>query len=156
MLIYLMITIALIIIAGLSWYAASLLLQLKKQNENQRAQRAERNLNIAESIDGIALAMEQGQCDYSEGVIRLCVLLDHFSQEKPVNFQQTYPQMHLFYSQIKDMATHSKRAALPKNERMRQDVERLKYEAESKPIIEKNELPMLKEYIATFLKQNQK
>ncbi|UAA37716.1 DUF2489 domain-containing protein [Paraneptunicella aestuarii] len=156
MLIYLMIAIALIIIAGLSWYAASLLLQLKKQNENQRAQRTERNLNIAESIEGIVLAMEQGQCDYSEGVIRLCVLLDHFAPEKPVDFQQTYPQMHLFYSQIKDMATHSKRAALPKNERMKQDVERLKYEAESKAVIEQNELPKLKEYITLFLQQNTK
>ena len=61
----------LIIIAGLSWYAVTLLMQLKQQNAAQHAQqqqaqiqREEKNRNLVESIDTIAMAMLQGQCDY--------------------------------------------------------------------------------------------
>ena len=150
---WLLLIIGIAIIAGLGWYAVNLLLQLKRQQEQiarqeeiQRAKVEARNNNLAESINTIAAAMSQGQCDYSEGTIRICVLLDHLSMEPAVDFRQEYPQMHSFYDQIKHMATHDKRMALSAKERMKQDVERLKYEAASKEGIDE-ELPKLKTFM---------
>lgn len=149
--IWLSIFIAAAIILGLSIYAAKLLLQLKKQNDTKKAQIAKRNKTLADSIDVIANAMLQGQCDYSEGTIRICVLLDHLKPVPAVDFVATYPNMHKFYDQIKNFDTHEKRNALPKNERMKQDIQRLKFEAESKPAIEREELPKLREFIGGML-----
>lgn len=148
--------VGLVIIAGLSWYAIKLLWQLKQQKVAQKAQqqqaqiqREEKNRHLVESIDTIALAMLQGQCDYSEGTIRICVLLDHMQLEPAQNFKTTFPALHGFYEKIKDMATHKARAALPNNERMRQDMKRLTWESEAKPDIEA-ELPALRENLASL------
>lgn len=150
--------VGLLIIAALSWYAVKLLLQLKQQKTVQQAQqqqtqiqREEKNRNLADSIDTIAMAMIQGQCDYSEGTIRICVLLDHMQLEPAQNFKTTFPALHNFYDKIKDMATHKARAALPNNERMRQDMKRLTWESEAKPEIE-TELPKLRENLASHFK----
>lgn len=158
MLLWVLVALGFVVIAGLAWYATSLLLQLKKQQEAQKAQQAEakkkiaeRNKNIAESVDTIVAAMLEGQCDYSEGSIRLCVLLDHMQFEDGTKARNTYPEMHAFYDKIKHMPTHKQRAELSKKERMKQDVERMKYEAQSQPIIEEKELPALKQYITQYL-----
>lgn len=151
MTIWLLLILAVTIIIGLSFYAAKLLLQLKKQQNEEKTQTDARNTNLAQSIDTIAMAMLQGQCDYSEGTIRICVLLDHLRPNPPIDFIQTYPQMFTFYDQIKEFDTHEKRNTLPKNERMKQDVQRLQHEAKSKPVIEQDELPKLRKFIEDFL-----
>ncbi|MCY7295522.1 DUF2489 domain-containing protein [Alteromonas sp. a30] len=158
MLLWILLAVGLIIIAGLAWYAGTLLMQLKHQTETQKAIEAEnsrkieqRNQNIAQSIDTIIAAMLEEQCDYSEGTIRLCVLLDHMHLGEAIDVRVEYPELHRFYDNIKHMATHKARADLPKKERMKQDVERLKHEAESQPIIKEHELPALKRFIAAYL-----
>ncbi len=151
MTIWLILILAIAIISGLALYAVKLLLQLKKQQHAEKNQIKERNQNLAESIDTIGMAMEQGQCDYSEGVLRICVLLDHLKPNSPIDFTQVYPQMYNFYDKIKDIATHEKRTNLSINERMRQDAERLKYEAENKSAIEQEELPKLRKFISEYL-----
>lgn len=154
------ITAGLVIIAGLSGYAVSLLLQLKRQKAAQQAhqkqvqvQREEKNRHLADSIDTIAMAMLQGQCDYSEGTIRICVLLDHMQLEPAPNFKTSFPALHTFYEQIKHMATHKARAALPNNERMRQDMKRLAWENQAKPEIA-TELPKLRDDLTRIFSQH--
>jgi len=152
--------VGLVIIAGLSWYAVKLLLQLKQQSAAQKVQQQQalvqkekKNRNLVESIDTIAMAMLQGQCDYSEGTIRICVLLDHMQLEPVQNFNAAFPALHEFYEKIKDMATHKARAALPNNERMRQDMKRLTWENEAKDDIE-TELSTLREKLASLFTQH--
>lgn len=158
MLLWILFAVGLTIITGLAWYAGTLLMKLKHQTETQKAAEAEnarkvaaRNQNIAQSIDTIIAAMLEEQCDYSEGTIRLCVLLDHMSLDKSINVHNDYPELHQFYDKIKHMATHQARAELSKKERMKQDVERLKHEAQSQPVIKEQELPALKRFISDYL-----
>lgn len=150
------VVVGLVVVIALGWYAAKLLLQLKQQTATQQAQekqaqiqREQKNRNLADSVDTIAMAMLQGQCDYSEGTIRICVLLDHMQLEPAPNFRNTFPALHNFYEKIKDMATHKARSELPKNERMRQDMRRLTWESEAKPEIE-TELPKLRDNLASL------
>lgn len=150
----------LLIIAGLGWYAVSLLRQLKQQDTTHQAhqkqaqiQREEKNRHLADSVNTIAMAMQQGQCDFSEGTIRICVLLDHMQLEPAPNFKTSFPALHSFYEQIKHMATHKTRVALPNNERMRQDMKRLTWENQAKPEIE-TELPKLRENLTHIFSQH--
>lgn len=158
MLLWILVALGFAIIAGLTWYATSLLLQLKQQKEAEKAQKedaqqkiVDRNKNIAQSVDTIVAAMLEGQCDYSEGSIRLCVLLDHMQLDGEKKARDMYPEMHAFYDKIKHMPTHKQRAELSKKERMKQDVERLKYEAQSQPVIEEKELPAIKQLMTQYL-----
>lgn len=157
---WLIITLAIVIILALAGYAGKLLWQLKQQTAEERAkeqqQQAQKQKNIkrlADSIDTIAKAMQQGQCDYSEGTIRICVLLDHLlpNLDDAPNYTQRYPQFHGFYNQIKHLATHKQRSNLPANERMQQDLHRIKHEEQSKPAIESEELPKLREEMQSYL-----
>lgn len=61
---------------GLAVYAGTLMARLKRQQEMQQHAIAARNERILESVRVIAHAVRDGQCDYSEGAIRLTNLLD--------------------------------------------------------------------------------
>ncbi|GEA09646.1 DUF2489 domain-containing protein [Alteromonas sp. KUL49] len=74
--IYLAVCFAALIIIGLSFYAGRLLFLLKQQKERQNSVRSKRIYNISESVHVIAMAMEQQQCELSEGVIRIVNLLN--------------------------------------------------------------------------------
>lgn len=123
--IYLLIALGLLIIVGMSAYAVKLLRALKSQKqalENARVQRVKR---LKESIEIIARAMQNGDCNLSEGVIRLKMLLD------PLGIKiASYPAMGELYEVVKEMPTHQARTALKKNERMRLDLDRESAEAE--------------------------
>ena len=77
-----------------------------------------------EKIDGIAKAMQNGDCNHSEGVIRLSMLLLPFGQSL-----QPYQAMYALYNIVKEMPTHEARKALLKKERMKLDLERESAEA---------------------------
>ncbi|MDG6894770.1 DUF2489 domain-containing protein [Volucribacter amazonae] len=129
--------IAIIIILALLGYAVSLLLSLQKQKKAfMQAQLARKN-RLKESIVIIAKAMRSNDCNHSEGVIRLKMLLEPLGHKL-----DRYPAMFELYQVVQDMPTHEARRALVKNERMRLDLERESAEAklEQKIMLELHQL----------------
>ncbi|TDF36245.1 DUF2489 domain-containing protein [Alteromonadaceae bacterium M269] len=143
----LLISLAILIIAGLSFYAGKLLWQLKQQNERQQQARNKRIETITDSIHVIAKAMEQQQCDLSEGCIRLCNLLNAIPSESPADYPSLYPNVYELFHKVEHMPTHKAREALPKKERLRQDIQRAEWESELETAI-LPELAKLKQFNA--------
>ncbi|URL06407.1 DUF2489 domain-containing protein [Avibacterium sp. 21-595] len=135
--IYLLITLGLLIIVGLTAYAVKLLRALKQQKQQLENARLDRVKRLKESIEIIARAMQNGDCNLSEGAIRLKMLLD------PLGLKITaYPAMAELYEVVKEMPTHQARKALKKNDRMRLDLTRESAEAKLEPkiLLELNQL----------------
>ena len=100
--------IALGIIAGVSFYAFKLLRKLRHQNTLIKQAKIARTKRLKESMVIIAKAMQNGDCNHSEGVIRLSMLLLPFGQS---------------------LQPYEARKALLKKERMKLDLERESAEA---------------------------
>lgn len=116
---------AVCIIVGMVGYTAYLLLTLQKQKKALQQARRNRINRIKESIEIIAKAMLNGDCNFSEGVLRLKMLLE------PVGMSiKNYVTMLQLYQVVEDMPTHEARKSLKKNERMRLDLRRESAEAE--------------------------
>lgn len=123
-----------IIIVGLAFYAGKLLSQLKQQKISQaQAQQAliagqnAHDAKILTSVQIIAKAMKEEQCEYAEGCWRISVLLDSLKASQSLDAQ--FPAIFELYNQIKHMQILDARKELAKKERMKQDVERMKAEA---------------------------
>ena len=142
--IWLFIVIALFFVTGLSLYAIRLLKQLKVQKELITKAKHERAIRLKESIDVIARAMQSGECNTSEGVIRLTMLLRPFGKNL-----STYPAMANLYEVVRDMPTHDARKLLDKRERMRLDLDRESAEVQFEQDIKK-ELYILLEDIKSI------
>ena len=125
-----LIVLAVAIILGLSFYAGKLLSQVNDQKQKKDKLRQDRVTNIMQSVHVIALAIEQQQCDLSEGVIRLTNLLDALPLSPQPKFAELYPAIYGLYHKISHFATHEARASLTKKERRQQDKERMSIEAE--------------------------
>lgn len=134
--------VGILIIAGLAFYAGSLLAQLRKQREVRDNAIKKRNDNLFESIETIALAMQQEQCPLSEGALRLAVLLDHLALPEPKagerSFDEQYPAIHDMYERIKHMPTHEARKKYPRKEIRHMDAEREGYEVELEDAIQQD------------------
>lgn len=122
--IIILILIAFFVIGFLAWYALRLLKQLKQQRELIVKAKSVRTLRLKESINVIARAMQSGECNHSEGVIRLAMLLMPFGKNLKM-----YPAMAQLHEIVRDMPTHDARKQLEKRERMRLDLERESAEA---------------------------
>jgi len=120
---------ALIIIA-LSIYAGRLLFLLQMQKQRHQAARQKRIDNISESIQTIAFAMHQQQCDLSEGAIRICRLLEAIPLDPLPDYKEQYPALHNLFDKVKHYPTHNDRNELSKKERRGQDKEREQFESE--------------------------
>ncbi|MGV6987899.1 DUF2489 domain-containing protein [Testudinibacter sp. P80/BLE/0925] len=118
--------IAIAIIVGLASYAAWLLLALRKQKQKIAAARQKRKDFTFDSVQIIAKAMLNDDCNLSEGVIRLNALLPGLMP----NALEKYHAMQQLYQVVMDMPTHEARRALPKNQRMRLDLTRESSEVE--------------------------
>ena len=105
---------------------------MRKQNQALQNVRAARTERLKESIVIIAKAMQNGDCNHSEGVIRLKMLLDPLGRKK----LNEYPAMFELYEVVQDMPTHEARRELKKNERMRLDLQRESAEAKLEEIIQ--------------------
>ena len=116
--------IALLVIVGLAWYAMRLLKQLKLQKTLITQAKLARTARLKESIEIIAKAMQSGECNHSEGIIRLSMLLMPFGKTL-----QSYVAMAQLHEIVRDMPTHEARKSLEKKERMRLDLERESAEA---------------------------
>lgn len=143
-------SIALLIIIGLGFYAGKLLFLLKQQKAQQEATRTGRVKTISESIALIAKAMEQQQCDLSEGVIRIVNLLNALPLVEPPNYKAQYPHIHSLFIEVSGFAILEARQKLTKVERRKQDLarEQIESEYESKVLAE---LPALQAYCETLV-----
>lgn len=134
-----------IIIIALGVYAGKLLYLLKQQKLRQQNARNKRIDTMVQSIQTIAFAMQQQQCNYSEGAIRICNLLKALPIENIPDYAITYPKLHRLFDQIKDYPTHDERNALSKQERRQQDKQREQFESEAETGIQE-EIGRLKEF----------
>ena len=130
--IWLFIVVAFFLMIGLCLYAIYLLKQLKIKKELITKVKHERTIRLKESIDVIARAMQSGECNTSEGVIRLTMLLRPFGKNL-----STYPAMANLYEVVRNMPTHDARKLLDKRERMRLDLDRESAEVQFEQDIKK-------------------
>jgi len=126
----LLLLVALTIIACLGFYAGSLLFKLRTQRQLRDRKTQQRIDNISQSIQTIARALEQQQCNVSEGCIRLFHLLEALPLNDKPNFSQQFTGLYSLYEQVKDLPTHDARKAQTKRETKRQDIQREEVEAE--------------------------
>lgn len=125
---WLLLLVALILIAGLAGYAYSLWREVgrRKRFREEEVQRA--NRNCLESLDGLARAMLAEQVDLTEGSLRCKVLLEIIDPRLiERNAFQVFAEVHRRTSHLH---THSARAALTPRERLGEDRERLAVEAD--------------------------
>jgi hypothetical protein len=127
-----LIVIGAVIILALAFYAGYLLLKLKKQKavlaRHQALAVEKRNANIFDNVNTLCMVGIQGQCDLSELSIRIYCIMDYVQGEQRVDFDKTYPAISELYHVVKDMARGEERQALPKQERMKQNLSRMKAE----------------------------
>ncbi len=137
-------------IVALAFYAGRLLAQVKQQRNyiNNRREEAlsERNERLHESIVTIAKAVEQGQCPYSEGALRLVVLLDLRVESHEAEYAKQYPGLHDMYERIKHMPTHEARKQHSKQDIRAMDKEREGYEKELEDVILKDVRQLLEDF----------
>jgi hypothetical protein len=129
---------ALVIITVLAFYAGSLLFKLRHQKALQESRRIARAKSIIQSIQTIAMAMSQQQCNLSEGCIRLTHLLESIPEKNKPNYRQQFPGIYSLYAYVKDLPTHDARKQLSKLARNTQDSDREDKEAQLEPLILKD------------------
>ncbi|GLX80792.1 hypothetical protein theurythT_02440 [Thalassotalea eurytherma] len=141
---------ALLIILALSVYAGRLLWLVKKQRIEQEEKKvaqqkalASHDTKILQSVLIIVKAMQEEQCDYSEGCWRLSVLLD--SLKLSTQMENEFPAIFNLYKQIKHLSILDERKQMAKRDRMKQDLERMKVEAQCLEGVSTT-LPLLRQY----------
>jgi hypothetical protein len=141
---------AVVIIAALSFYAGKLLQQLAKQKKLQEQVELDRQQGLAThdykvltSVLTITRAMKEEQCDFSEGCWRLSVLLTSLKMSSDLALQ--FPSIFTLYEEIKHFSIRDDRKQLTKQQRMKQDYQRMNLEAKLHGDIVK-ELDLLQQY----------
>jgi len=134
-----------LIIAGLAYYAGTLLRQVKDQNAKVaehnaklKAQQEQKNTKLADSVNLIAKAMKEKQCEYSEGCLRVWVLMSQYVFESESNIELEYPAILKMYNVVKDMPTHDARKKYSKKEIFKMDSARWKAEKDLETEIQKD------------------
>ncbi len=124
------IILAVVIIAALGFYAGSLLRQLAKQKEAQQEAElahqkalAEHDHKVLASVVLITRAMKEEQCEFDEGCWRLSVLLDSLKTSSELD--QQFPAIFKLYNEIKHLAILEERKKLSKQQRMKEDFQRM-------------------------------
>ena len=139
---FILLGIALLIVGALAFYAGKLLFQLKQQTQKQQRVRQKRIADITESIQTIAAAVEQQQCNLSEGAIRLIRLLEALPVKDVPDCKALYPSLYELFTHVKELPTHQDRKQLTREVREQQDTQREEHEArlESKILEEVKQL----------------
>jgi len=126
---------AIIIIACLAFYAGKLLKQLSVQKQTQQQAElahqqalAKHDEKVLASVKIIVRAMQEEQCDFSEGCWRLSVLLDSLKLSSELAKQ--FPAIFKLYNEIKHLSILDDRKKLDKKQRMKQDYQRMTLEAQ--------------------------
>lgn len=136
-----------VVIVSLGIYAGQLLSKLKVQKEKQQQKREERLVNINQSIQTIAFAMLQQQCNLSEGAIRIFKILESVPIIPLPDYGAQYPALFKLYEHVKELPTHEARNELSKKERRLQDRDREQQESELESQI-LHELESLRDFTA--------
>tara|TARA_R110000744_G_scaffold305604_1_gene413922 strand:- start:13608 stop:14057 length:450 start_codon:yes stop_codon:yes gene_type:complete len=126
----LLILAAFVIIASLAFYAGKLLFMLNKQNKKMARTKQQRVERLMESIHTISMAVEQQQCNLSEGSIRLYHLHESLPIDDKPDYESHYPGLYALYAKVSDLPTHEARDKLSTLERKTQDVAREALESE--------------------------
>ena len=122
--------VALLIIASLAFYAGALLYRLNRQQQVRNQKTQQRIDNISQSIQTIALALEQQQCNLSEGCIRLFHLLEALPVKDKPDFSLQFTALYALYEQVKDLPTHDARKTQNKKDTKIQDIRREELESQ--------------------------
>ena len=125
-----LLVIALVIVAALAFYAGSLLYKLQKQKQLRIQNTQQRIDNITQSIQTISLAMEQQQCNFSEGCIRLIHLLEALPVLEKPDYSKQFVGLYALFNKVKDLPTHEARKSQSKIETKHQDIAREELEAQ--------------------------
>lgn len=127
--------VAIIIIASLAFYAGKLLKQLSAQKQAQQQAElahqqalAKHDHKVLASVKIIVRAMQEEQCDFSEGCWRLSVLLDSLKLSSELS--QQFPAIYKLYNEIKHLSILEDRKQLDKKQRMKQDYQRITLEGQ--------------------------
>ncbi|MFT6029399.1 MAG: hypothetical protein ACI8O8_001135 [Oleiphilaceae bacterium] len=139
--------VALSVIVVLAFYAGSLLFKLKEQQQLRDQKTQKRLDNISQSIQTIAKALEQQQCNLSEGCVRLFHLLEALPIKDKPDFSQQFKGLYSLYEQVKDLPTHEARKEQTKKITILQDLQREELEAQLESQI-LNEVSVLKTFAA--------
>jgi hypothetical protein len=122
--------VGLAIILPLMGYTIGLYWRLYKQHQQIKqiqSKHIQHDEEVINSVKTIAEALDAEQCEYSEGCYRICVLLQSL---KFYQFDETLtPNIFTFYEQVSQLAILDERKALPKQQRMKEDLQRFKLEA---------------------------
>ncbi|GGB04406.1 DUF2489 domain-containing protein [Agarivorans gilvus] len=116
--------VALLIILSLATYAALLVGRLMGQRKVIQRALTKRNENLLGDIRYIASAMVDDRCGLSEGVIRISNLLMALQTPKRIDWAERFPSVFQLYNSVKQLPTHEARNKLPRQQRMRQDLQR--------------------------------
>lgn len=142
--IWMLTSLAALIILALAVYAGHLLWLLKQQRQAQcHQQKAHQkklsayNQNLCQSLEAIAKATQQGQCGLSEAAIRLCVVMGQLQFKSAPDLEQRFPALHGLYAAIRHHPTHDARLQLSNKEIRKLDKERLQHEQEFEQAIVK-------------------
>ena len=116
---------AVLLVLAMAAYAAFLWRKVYRQKQRIQQAQSDRRAKLADSIDIIAMAMVQGQCNVSEGVLRLKPLAEAAGLDFTV-----YPAMNALHGVVAEMPILEARKQLKRNERMKLDLVRESAEAE--------------------------
>ena len=128
-------TFAFLIVVGLVIYAGFLMFKLRTQKKLRQQKTQQRIVKISVSIQTIAKALEQQQCNLSEGCIRLFHLLESLPITEKPDFSRQFKGLYSLYEQVKDFPTHDVRNSQGKIETKKQDLQREELEAQLEPQI---------------------
>ncbi|WP_213997644.1 DUF2489 domain-containing protein [Arsukibacterium sp.] len=130
-----LLVLAVVIIAGLAFYAGKLLWLVQQQNkqqaallEKQQQQQLQNQQYVEQSIYTICKAVDAGQCELSEGALRVWVLLNRLPEQQQGPLATDYPGIFQMYQTVKDMPTHQARKQQSKQATQAQDKQRLQAE----------------------------
>ncbi|KKO45189.1 periplasmic/membrane protein associated with [Arsukibacterium ikkense] len=145
--------IALLLIAGLAFYAGKLLWLVRQQQQQQlqqvkqqQHQQLQNQLYVEQSIYTICKAVDAGQCELSEGALRVWVLLNRLPEQQQGPLAADYPGIFQMYQILKDMPTHQARQAQTKQAIRQQDSQRLQAEQQLKPQILADTVKLLQRF----------
>ncbi len=93
----------------------------------------------------ITLAMEQQQCELSEGAIRVVNLLDALPLRSPPDYREKFPHIHRLFIEISGFAILEARQKLSAKEKWQQDKEREQIESEHESKV-LSELPDIRQF----------
>jgi hypothetical protein len=122
--------VAISVVVGLIFYTGSLLLKLRAQQQLRDQKTQKRIDSISESIQTIAKALDQQQCNLSEGCIRLFHLLEALPVKNKPDFSLQFSGLYSLYHKVKDLPTHETRKLQTKAETKQQDLQREELESQ--------------------------